>query len=104
MTESEKRDFPEVEFGGNLYLLIGETDGAIVTKHDYESGITNRAWWLDSDGRIWGLGKQTGTRKDLRFTGRRIEVGPKEGARATLLVSRFKRLVMKAVKESDGQG
>lgn len=74
--------FPEVLFDGTAYLLIashGEPNGPIATVHQYENGECSFAH-LFADGAIRRHGHVVGTRDDLTFTGRRVEVIPTAAA------------------------
>ena len=67
--------FKEVEFRGKRYLLIGNTDGPLATKDQYETGKVSFAY-LCLGGIIVQNNQVIGYASELVFTGNEIEATP----------------------------
>lgn len=58
----------KIRFQGSEFYLIGETEGAIATKEQYEGGLCSFAH-LTPNGEVMRFGTQIGTRNDIEFLG-----------------------------------
>lgn len=61
----------EIKFKGQDYLLVGDTDGAIASKEDYENFTPSFAH-LFPDGTIKRYNSVIGKREDIQFL-KRVE-------------------------------
>ena len=55
-----------ITFKGEEFLLVGENDGAIATREQYENGLASFAYLLP-DGKVMRFGQEIGTEADIRF-------------------------------------
>jgi hypothetical protein len=67
-----KEGYQQIVFQGNKYILVL---GAITTPNDYKHGYPSYAH-LEDNGRIMRYGNQIGTKKDIKFTKKFIDVEP----------------------------
>lgn len=61
-----------IKFKGQEFILVGERDGAIATKYQYQHGLCSYAH-LYPNGEINRYGQVIGTIKDIEF-GEEVEV------------------------------
>jgi hypothetical protein len=84
-TTNKRRNKMEkrIKFQGQDFFLIGETEGAIATKDQYENGLCSYAYLMPS-GEILRFGTQIGTIKDIEFLGD-AELNPTKDALVNVL-------------------